>query len=381
MTSEQFDGEIDLFALVETLWNSKGLIAAITSAFAAISVTGALLIPSKFEGKIRISALHDQQMADYAILNHTPGISAPIYQGGTLVGQVGVISKENLFENFLDLLSQGKSFAEAHRNLDPEFKNFDGTSAELARKLAEIGNSYVFTLEEDSDTTGYLSFETNDRELGATIIKTALNGIQEASRTENLQAISMLRRAIETNLTFELDTLNIKIKNALVNYENETNARRALLKEHAAIARQLGNAEGLAIASGNSGINVAVEQQQPLYSRGYKALEKEIALIDGRAKGEGAIPYVREYVSLAAKKRELESDKRLSRIDAGLIATPLINKNRFIAVNYDLDTIVFKATTSKSLVVILASLLGGFFAVIFVLLRNALSARKNQSPN
>lgn len=375
MSSEQFDDEIDLIELLATLWDAKWLIAAITSAVAVISVTGALLMPSRFEGSLRISALHDQQMADYTILNNTPGISQPIYQGGALVGQVGVISKEILFKNFLDKLSQGRSFAEAHRRLDPDFENFDGTSAELTQILAEIGSSYVFTFNKGSETSGLLRFETRDRRLGATILKTALNEIREESRIENLKAISSLKNSINTRLIFELENVNIQIQNALSNYENELNARLALLKEHAAIARQLGNADGLAIASGNSGINVAVEQEQPLYNRGYKALEKEIALIDVRGKGEAALPYVTDYVSLAAQKRALETDTRLARIDAGLAATPLINEDRFRAVNYDLDAIVFEATTSKLLIVTLATLMGGLIAVIFVLLRNALSGR------
>ena len=376
MSSEQFDSEIDLIALAETLWDSKGLIAAITSAFAAISVIGALLMPTGFEGSLRISAITNQQMAAYQILNSTPGISAPIYQGGKLVGQTGVVSREDLFSNFVDQLRQGTSFADAHRSLDPDFEDFDGNSANLTRKLAEIGGSYAFTLDKGSDTSGILRFKTVDRELSTAIVKTALNEMREKSRSENLQAISNLRRSIDTSLTFELENVNIKIKNALSNYENEMNSRRALLKEHAAIARQLGNADGLAITSGNSGINVAVEQEQPLYNRGYKALEKEIALIDARGKGEAALPYVANYISLAAEKRALESDTRLARIDAGLVATPIVDENRFLAANYNFNSIVFEATTSKSLIVILATLMGGLIAVIYVLLREALSDRK-----
>ena len=376
MSSEQSIDEIDLIELVESLWLSKWLIAAITSAFAAISVIGALLMPTSFKAELRISALTNQQMAAYQTLNNTPGISRPIYQGGVLVGQIGVISREILFSNFLDQLRLGTSFAEAHRSLDPEFEHFDGTSTELTQKLAEIGGSYAFNLEMGSDTSGLLSFETVERELSKTIVKTALNEIQKKSRVENLQAISSLRRSINTRLTFELENVDIKIQNAFSNYENETTARLALLKEHAAIARQLGNADGLAIASGNSGINVAVEQKQPLYNRGYKALEKEIALIDARGKGKAAFPYVTNLVSLAAQRRALESDTRLARIDAGLATTPIISEGEFKAVNYDMDTLVFKSTTSKNLIVVLSTLMGSFIAVIFVLLREALLARK-----
>ena len=375
MSSENLDEEIDLFALIETLWDSKWLIAAIISVFAAFSATAVFFMSPSFKGVLRISSLTNQQMAAYQILNNTPGISPPIYQGGKLVGQTGVISGEDLFSNFLEQVRQGSSFAEAHRSLDPEFENFDGSRAELIQDLAQISSSYVFELDEGSNTSGLLSFETVDRDLSQTIIKNALEKIREKSRSENLASVSSLRKAIETSLAFELENIDIQIKNALSNYENETTFRRALLKEHAAIARQLGNAGGQTMTSGDSGVNVAVEQKQPLYNRGYKALEKEIALIDSRGNGMAALPYVQNYVSLAAQKLALTSDTRLARIDAGLAATPLIDKDAFRPVNYDLDSLVFEATTSKRLIVILGTLMGGFIAVIFVLLRNALATR------
>ena len=219
-------------------------------------------------------------------------------------------------------------------------------------------------------------------QLGSTnLIEARLLGRSAAMRAvrDNLAAIADLSRSIETSLAFELDEVTTQIDNALANYEIKTIARRALLKEQAAIARQLGNANGAAIASGSSGINVAVEQKQPLYIRGYKALEKEIALIDARGKGTAAYPYIENYVALASRKRALESDKRLQRIETGLAQTPLADSERFAAANYDLETVVFEGTGSKRLVVILATLMGGLIAVIFVLIRSAMLARQEQN--
>lgn len=375
MSSEQTGDEINLIELIGILWDAKWLITGITSAFAAISFACTLLIPSSFEGNIRISALSNQQMAAYQILNDTPGISPPIYAGETLVGHVGVFSREDFFTNFVDHIRQGTIFVRAHKRLDPEFKNFDGTDVDLIQALAKTSNLYVFTPDKRSETGGVLSFETVDRELATTIVKTALNEAQNIARADSLAAISNLRLAINKNLAFELENVNLKIQNALANYETELIARRAILAEQAAIARQLGNANGLAITSGNNGINVAVEQEQPLYMRGYKALDKEIALIDARGKGQAALPFVEDYILLAAEKRKLESDMRLARIDSSLAETPLVDKNRFRPANYDFEAMTFDATVSKSLIVILAALIGGLMTAIFVLIRGSLTIR------
>ena len=371
--------EIDLIELIETLWDAKWLITAITACFSVLSVAAALLLPTSFEGKLRITALTKQQMAAFQTLNNTPGISTPIYAGGVLVGQTGVVLSEEMFAAFENKMRQGRIFGVAHQNLDPAIKTFDGSNEELIQKLAKISQSYTFARDKGGEDAGTLTFETGNREMALAIVERALSSASDEIRTDNLAAIADLSRSIETSVNFELDEINTKIDNALANYEIETIARRALLKEQAAIARQLGNANGEAIASGSSGINVAVEQEQPLYIRGYKALEKEIALIDARGKGKAAYPYINDYISLAAIKRALESDKRLQRIETGLAQTPLVDAGRFAAVNYDLETVVFQASGTKSLIVILATLMGGLIAVIFVVIRSAMIAR--QEPN
>ena len=376
---ETTSDEIDLIELIETLWDAKWLITVITACFSVLSVAFALHLPTSFEGKLRISALTKQQMAAYQTLNNTPGISAPIYAGGVLVGQTGVVLSEDMFASLTSKIREGRMFGAAHQNLDPTIKSFDGTSDELTQKLAKISQGYEFTIDKWSKDSGTLAFKTNNYELALAIVEMALSSATGEIRTDNLAAIANLSRSIETSLKFELDEVTTQIDNALANYEIETIARRALLAEQAAIARQLGNANGAAIASSTSGINVAVEQKQPLYLRGYKALEKEIALIDARGKGADAYPYIDNYVLLAATKRTLESDKRLQRIETGLAQTPLSDAERFEAANYDMETVVFEATGSKRLIVIMATLMGGLLAVIFVLIRSAMIARQEAS--
>ena len=372
--------EIDLIELIKTLWDTKWLIIGTTACFSVLSVAVVLLLPTIFEGKLRIAALTKQQIAAYQTLNNTPGISAPIYAGGILVGQTGVVLSEEMFAAVENKMRQGRIFGTAHQSLDPAIKTFDGTAEELAQELAKIGQAYTFTLDKGSENAGTLTFETDNRKLALAIVELALSSATEEIRTDNLAAITNLSRSIETSLAFELDEVTMQIDNALANYEIETIARRALLKEQAAIARQLGNANGAAItSSGNSGINVAVEQKQPLYIRGYKALEKEIALIDARGKGADAYPYVGNYASLSARKRALESDKRLQRIETGLAQTPLSDAERFEAANYDMETVVFEATSNKRLIVIMATLMGGLLAVIFVLIRSAIIARQESN--
>ena len=63
--------EIDLFDMIEIIWDGKWLISAITGIFVTLCTAGAPNFAS-FEGSIDITALDKTQMAAFAPLNDTP---------------------------------------------------------------------------------------------------------------------------------------------------------------------------------------------------------------------------------------------------------------------------------------------------------------------
>ena len=372
--------EIDLIELIEIIWDGKWLITAITAAFAILSVGVVFQTPPSFEARLDIAALDKTQIASFAPLNDTPGISQPIYSGGTLIGQKGVIISEDLFKTFVTELSQGQALSQAHAEIDPDFINFDGTETEKRQALSDLRENYNVSINKKNELKGTFEFSTGDKLLALAIVKNAFEAINENLRMDNLRGVANLKLSIENSLNFKIDEIETAIANALANYKNETAAQLAILNEQAAIARQLGiadNQAGLA-ALGTNGIGINVNTDMPGYLRGFKALEKEIALINSRGTGDTLLPYVPNYPELAAQLRKLTTDKRLERIEKGVSLTPLVDTEKFIAANYDLDTVVFKSNTNKPLIVILATIIGGVIAVIFVLLRHAL-VQRNQN--
>lgn len=375
---DEMNDEIDLLELIEIIWDGKWLIGAITGIFAIFSIFGALSLPPRYEGQIDIAALDKTQMAAYAPLNDTPGISPPIYAGNELIGHQGVMLSQDLFEAFTASLRQGQFIAAAHAEIDPDFINFDGTEAEKREELLNLRKIYDLSIDKNNPLRGTFRFSTGDKELARAIVTSAFNATNADIRRENLRGVANLRRSIESSLAFEIDEVETAIANAIADYETETAARLANLTEQAAIARQLGiadNQSGLA-NRGTNGIGINVNTNLPLYLRGFKALEKEIALIKSRGKGDAILPYVPNYPGLAARLRALKTDKRLERIEKGVVLTPLADSSSFSAVDYDFETLVFKSTTSKALIVILATLIGGIIAVIFVLIRHFMAQRK-----
>jgi len=223
--------------------------------------------------------------------------------------------------------------------------------------------------------------------------------IKKKIQNTYLEANSGLE-SFENELKFKLEDANILIKNSYLDYENDKNDRLAFLREQAAIARVLNikyssldgdlmNNEKIVLLSSN--------KDQPFYTRGFLAIEKEINLIESREKLR---PFVNGLKGLEKQKREILQNKNVQRkaIDkkyveeineltyliAGIEAKSIL-KNFKEIVDYTLvsNDIEFKAVASfknnalfknKSpkifILLILSSIIGAFLGVIYIVISN-----------
>ena len=354
----------------------KWLIIGITAIFAALAVVFALITPKSYEGKLRLSALDPSQIAAFAPINDAPGIVKLIFEGETQVGKEGIILSNQLFDMVNEEISRGDVFINAHQSLDPTIKNFEGSDEEKREALLNVASGYELTFEKGRTNRGFLSFETTDKDLSSRILRHAIAELNERARVKNIRAITDTKSSISASLQYEIEQTQDAIDNAVADYKVRTKAYLANLKEQAAIARQLGIADNQSsFQSGNGGgIGINVNNDLPLYLRGYKALEKEVELIEAR--GKNVFPYIEQYPELAAKLRELKIDKRLLRINTAMAMTPLADTKSFKAANMDAENILYQTKTSRALIVILATLLGGIIATITILIRYFMNQRR-----
>ena len=374
--SETISDEIDLIELVEVIWDGKWQIIGITAIFALLAIVFVLMNNQSYDGQLRISKLDRSQIAAFAPLNDTPGISKPIYSNVTLIGQEGVILSADLFKVVQEEFSLGEILIDAHQALDPRIQGFEGDAAAKRDELLKIASDYKFALKKGSETEGFLEFATPDKALSGRILQHAVAALNDRIRTKNLRALTDLKASISTGLRYEIEETQVAIENVVADYQIITKARLANLKEQAAIARQLsiaGNQSALGAREGG-GIGINVNSDLPLYLRGYKALETEAKLIEARS--DDVFPYIDKYPDLAAKLQRLESDKRLQRIDTGIALTPLADPEAFRAANVNVETIVYQPSSSRALVVIMATLLGGIIATLIILFRHFIGQRR-----
>lgn len=204
----------------------------------------------------------------------------------------------------------------------------------------------------------------------------------------------------EKELEFKLQDTDILIKNSFKDYENNKNDRLAYLREQAAIARavnikyrsidaDLMNNEEIVVLSSNN--------DQPFYTRGFLAIEKEIKLIESRKKIR---PFVKGLNGLEKTKRGILQNKKVQRkiIDkkyleeinklkysvADLKAksyynqfkkivddTFVSNNTEFKATNTFKNKVLFENNSPKIFILlILSCIIGTFLGIIYIVISN-----------
>jgi LPS O-antigen subunit length determinant protein (WzzB/FepE family) len=209
---------------------------------------------------------------------------------------------------------------------------------------------------------------------------------------------------LEQQKAFELEDLEIAIKNAMLDYERQVSNRVAFLKEQAAIARTLNVADSTietqSFAS-KSGIITNVTTDVPFYLRGYKAIEKELALILSRSdktsfvvglleleqkkraleqdktleRAELRKVYEESVLELKRQKRAIKQDKRVERAKSLFALSPIGSEQGFSAVSFEAASTTFKTQSNRMLMVILAALIGGIIGIAYVLVSNVMKNR------
>ncbi len=200
-----------------------------------------------------------------------------------------------------------------------------------------------------------------------------------ANENVNQQIVQIFQRRQDQQIRenkYAVEDLDFQKQRLLSNYEIKRASKLARLYEQAQIAHSLKLSNGSLSAqsyAGNQTLLTSIAQNEPLYLRGYLALEKEIQEVESRKSAE---PFITELASLEKARAKLLQDQTVIRANELLAMTP-IGTERFIAADYDVFSMQYKSKSKTLLVLALAVVLGGMLGVFVLFIRNALIS---QSP-
>ena len=212
-----------------------------------------------------------------------------------------------------------------------------------------------------------LAFNSAERERDLQLVtawfdranRTAINGLRE----------SLLKRAesLDTTNQFQTEDLKQQLNYQLEDYKKSIDQTLATLDEQAKIARSLGIAkatiEGTTF-SGNASVVTNLKSDNPLYLRGYEALEREAKLIRERKDERQFIPKI---VEIEAQLRSVQDSQTSDRLRELLKKSPLA-ESAFQLSQTDLLTLQFKRRIGRLNGALIGSLAGGFLGVLLAFL-------------
>ena len=335
---EQFDDEIDLFELIESLWKEKVLIVAITAFITLIGLGYVLLTPSTYEARVEILPPSISNIAELKKFDILKSSNIQIQTNKVYKEFLSILGSNQLrerleqevMESFTIKLDTTKRSQEHKASLTLQSNNADlvakfaNQMVELAIEQYRINISLAFDSEKDQKIK-YL-----DNKKNSLIAAYSRRLDQEIAKLEEAYLISKKLDIIEPReLKYQSQTVNIKDKNT-------------------------------SIKGGKS----ITEEIRYLYSYGARALIEEIETIDKRKKN----------LSMASGLTDIEQELSLLNItsfDASKI-NPVI-------IDLAAEAPELHVKPKSTWIVILSVVIGGFLAIIFVLIRNAVRNRKSHS--
>ena len=412
----QRDDEIDLFELVQTLWEAKLQIILIGLLFVVIGGAYAFLSTPIYDSEFKITLSKESNL--YAINDSELVVLTP--ESSLALVREKLLSAENFADFYAlnaprfplkpDTLSDTQFayeiFSKNIKLIEPKGKKGDQLDVYLGLNYQYPAGIEGYTLLND-----YLNWTTINikNELKDDFLSLRENQIKVNQKKLD-QILVTYDRNVESKITrlkeqdqFQRKELLDKLAALKDKLMSENQQKVLVLNENIAIARELKFKKPTSpsdakeqLGSANSEVikaEFSAMDKLPLYFRGYESLEAEKAELLKRTKDNfpsDQITELERQIALTKNNREIEKllarDKPKMFLDSYL---ELEQKNNYLAqlemreMDARLYVMQSKALTpikpikpKKLLILVLSGLLGGMFAVFFVLVRSAMRNRQ-----
>lgn len=355
--------EIDLFELIENLWNQKLLITAFTAVSVGFGGVYTAVAPEKWTAEARLSlpkvtAIDALNPPELAVFKQQVQIDES--EDDLSVTELNKIapevSSEQIMADFLGELRSVQTLLAFEANADEPLFQFVGTPTDEGRIEAASGflESSLKVTAPAKNTTHHVVELTLDHPVKAARV------LSEYLAFVNTKVISDRARDLELGIRRAIQTNEFEIQRAERSHVRRLEEDLAVLEEALQIARAAGisdNQSGLFVGRDDNRLTEA----SGLYLRGEKLLSAEIQALQARIQASSLIPEVRD---LQAENELLKS----IRIDTSGAFAYTLEKPATPPTGRD--------APKTQLILALALVLGGMVGVLTALIRTAIRNRQ-----
>ncbi|EJD4941480.1 LPS O-antigen length regulator [Salmonella enterica subsp. enterica serovar 4,[5],12:i:-] len=344
--------EIDLFSLIEVLWQAKRRILATVFAFACVGLLLSFLLPQKWTSQAIVTPAESVQWQ---------GLERTLTALRVLDMEVSV-DRGSVFNLFIKKFSSPSLLEEYLRSSPYVMDQLKGAQIDeqdlhraivlLSEKMKAVDSNVGKKNETSLFTSWTLSFTAPTREEAQKVLAGYIQYISDIVVKETLENI---RNQLEIKTRYEQEKLamdRVRLKNQL-----DANIQRL----HYSL--EIANAAGI---------------KRPVYSNGQAVKDDPDFSISLGADGISRKLEIEKGVTDVA---ELDGDLRNRQYHVEQLAAMNVSDVKFTPFKYQLSPSlpVKKDGPGKAIIIILAALIGGMMACGGVLLRHAMVSRKMEN--
>ncbi|EAM8769217.1 LPS O-antigen length regulator [Salmonella enterica] len=344
--------EIDLFSLIEVLWQAKRRILATVFAFACVGVLLSFLLPQKWTSQAIVTPAESVQWQ---------GLERTLTALRVLDMEVSV-DRGSVFNLFIKKFSSPSLLEEYLRSSPYVMDQLKGAQIDeqdlhraivvLSEKMKAVDSNAGKKNETSLFTSWTLSFTAPTREEAQKVLAGYIQYISDIVVKETLENI---RNQLEIKTRYEQEKLamdRVRLKNQL-----DANIQRL----HYSL--EIANAAGI---------------KRPVYSNGQAVKDDPDFSISLGADGISRKLEIEKGVTDVA---EIDGDLRNRQYHVEQLAAMNVSDVKFTPFKYQLSPSlpVKKDGPGKAIIIILAALIGGMMACGGVLLRHAMVSRKMEN--
>ncbi|HGB3605585.1 TPA: LPS O-antigen length regulator Wzz(fepE) [Salmonella enterica subsp. enterica serovar Eastbourne] len=344
--------EIDLFSLIEVLWQAKRRILATVFAFACVGLLLSFLLPQKWTSQAIVTPAESVQWQ---------GLERTLTALRVLDMEVSV-DRASVFNLFIKKFSSPSLLEEYLRSSPYVMDQLKGAQIDeqdlhraivvLSEKMKAVDSNASKKNETSLFTSWTLSFTAPTREEAQKVLAGYIQYISDIVVKETLENI---RNQLEIKTRYEQEKLamdRVRLKNQL-----DANIQRL----HYSL--EIANAAGI---------------KRPVYSNGQAVKDDPDFSISLGADGISRKLEIEKGVTDVA---EIDGDLRNRQYHVEQLAAMNVNDVKFTPFKYQLSPSlpVKKDGPGKAIIIILAALIGGMMACGGVLLRHAMVSRKMEN--
>ena len=321
------DNEIDLSILLKIIWDGKIKILLITIILFILGFAYNYLKPTNYLISLTLS---NSNYTEFTKINNIK----KMIQLNETDGNESNVSNQLYLVEFIDEIMDYEEFLYILKNIKKIQKNLSSLNIEdQEKKLYEYAKSLEI-VEIKNNVNYIINFKWHDPDEAKKILQDTLYLV-----SENLKKLTDLKLSKYLEFKKKLLLNNDRVR---LNYLKE---QSAIAKELQIVDNQIDNVNLTTQSSVSLSINTA---DIAYYLRGYKAIDKEIELIQNR-----------DYRNLEIVKQEIDSFK----------------KDNVKWANYNFYLMDVKSTKNTKLILVISILLGLIVGVFYVLLLNKIQSQ------